>query len=287
MCPATTLPDALARWHAHLARFAALLGNPPDRQSAPAPEAAPGHGLVLAPHPDDECIVGALPLRLRQEAGWRITAVAVTLGSQPSRREARWAEFEQACAVLGFDPLALGGRGLTDVRADSPDREPERWQLHVDTLADLLAATRPALVLAPHALDDNPSHRGVHCLATDALAQARIDTVLAETEFWSTQAAPNALVQTGLADTARLIAALECHAGEIARNPYHLRLPAFLADSVRRGGELVLGAGAAPPDFAFATLYRLTAYRAGQPTAELPRRVYPADQALSSALLHP
>ena len=75
--------------------------------------------------------------------------------------------------------------------------------------------------------------------------------------------------------------------GEIERNPYHLRLPVFLADSVRRGGELVLGAGEAPPDFAFATLYRLVAYRAGQPAAELPRRVYPADQALTSALLTP
>jgi hypothetical protein len=49
----------------------------------------------------------------------------------------------------------------------------------------------------------------------------------------------------------------------------------------------VRGAGEAAPDFAFATCYRLVAYRAGQPTAELPRRVFPADQALSSALLKP
>jgi len=110
-------------------------------------------------------------------------------------------------------------------------------------------------------------------------------TVLAHTEFWSTQAEPNALVQTNIADTARLIAALERHTGEIERNPYHLRLPAFLADAVRRGGELVLGAGEEVPDFAFATLYRLVAYRAGQPVAELPRRVFPADQALTSDLL--
>lgn len=282
-----SLDADLARWREHLNRFAELLGGPPDRTTAPAPEASPGHCLIFSPHPDDECIVGALPLRLQQEAGWRVGNVAVTLGSNPQRRESRWAELVDACAVLGFDCIRVGPEGLTDVRADTAERDPVLWRAHVDAIAALLARHRPALVLAPHALDDNPSHRGVYRLVAEAIAAARLDTVLAHTEFWSTQAAPNALVQTGIADTARLIAALERHAGEIARNPYHLRLPAFLADAVRRGGELVLGAGEAVPDFAFATLYRLVAYRAGQPAAELPRRVYPADQALSSALLKP
>lgn len=276
-----SLETDLARWCEHLGRFAALLGNPPDRQALPAPDANPGHCLLFAPHPDDECIVGALPLRLKQEAGWRVSNVAVTLGSNPERREERRAELVDACGVLGFDCLRVGDDGLSDVRADSVKDE------HVQALAALLAEHRPALVLAPHALDDNPSHRGVHRVVVAAIAAARLDTVLALTEFWSTQAAPNALVQTSLADTARLIAALERHAGEIARNPYHLRLPAFMADAVRRGGELVLGAGEEPPDFAFATLYRLVAYRAGQPIGDLPRHVYPADQALSSALLTP
>lgn len=283
----SSLEADLARWREHLSRFAALLGDPPDRQAAPAPEAQPGHCLVFAPHPDDECIVGALPLRLQREAGWRVGNVAVTLGSNPERRESRWAELLDACGVLGFDCIRVGEDGLSDVRADTAEREPLLWASHVDTITALLTLHRPALVLAPHALDDNPSHRGVHRLVTEAIAAARLDTVLVHTEFWSTQAAPNALVQTNIADTARLIAALERHAGEIARNPYHLRLPAFLADAVRRGGELVLGAGEAVPDFAFATLYRLVAYRAGQPAAELPRRVFPADQALSSALLKP
>lgn len=276
-----SLQADLDRWHEHLRRFAALLGNPPDRTTAPAPEAAPGHCLVFAPHPDDECIVGALPLRLQQEAGWRVTNVAVTLGSNAERREARWAELVDACGVLGFGCIRVGAEGLSDVRADAVNED------HVQALAAVLAEHSPALVIAPHALDDNPSHRGVHRVVVEALAAARSDTVLALTEFWSTQAEPNALVQTNIADTARLIAALERHTGEIERNPYHLRLPAFLADSVRRGGELVLGAGEAVPDFAFATLYRLVSYRAGLPAGDLPRRVFPADQALSSALLKP
>lgn len=282
-----TLDADLARWREHLTRFAALLGDPPDRSAAPAPEAQPGHCVILAPHPDDECIVGALPLRLRQEAGWRVSSVAVTLGSNPERRASRRAELQAACSVLGFDLIVPAGDGLVDVRPDTADRNPALWAAHVQVLAALLAEHRPALVLAPHALDDNPSHQGVHQLAVEALAASRLDTVLAETEFWSTQASPNTLVQTNVADTARLIAALERHAGEIARNPYHLRLPAFLADAVRRGGELLLGAGEAPPDYAFATLYRLVAYRAGQPAAELPRRLLPADRPLTSALLTP
>jgi len=276
-----SLEADLARWREHLTRFAALLGDPPDRQAAPMPEAQPGRCLIFAPHPDDECIVGALPLRLRQEAGWRVSNVAVTLGSNPERREARWAELLDACGVLGFGCIRVGADGLSDVRADAV--QPGQ----VEALAAVLTEHRPQLVLLPHALDDNPSHRGVHRLVVEALAATRLDTVVAMTEFWSTQALPNALVQTTVADTARLIAALERHAGEIERNPYHLRLPAFLADSVRRGGELLLGAGEAAPNFAFATLYRLVAYRAGQPAAELPRRVYAASQALSSEMLKP
>lgn len=247
-----------------VAQQAALLRAAPDgRRPVPMAEPQPRHALILAPHPDDECITGALPLRLRQEAGWRVTALAVTLGSAPARQAARWAEMQTACAVLGFEPRRLADQALAAVMSES----------------------HPDLVLLPHAQDDNPTHRRVHAAGIAALADAQIDTVLACTEFWSTQAAPNALVQTSQADTARLMAALMAHEGEIARNPYHLRLPAFLADSVRRGGELVGGAGSAPPDFAFATLYRLIRVSGGQLKGDLPARIHPAAQALNAARL--
>lgn len=48
------------------------------------------------------------------------------------------------------------------------------------------------------------------------------------------------------------------------RNPYHLGLPAWMQDNVRRGGELVGGQGEAAPDFAFATLYRMRRWKAGR-----------------------
>ena len=50
--------------------------------------------------------------------------------------------------------------------------------------------------------------------------------------------------------------ALSFHVGEVKRNPYHLLLPAWMQDNVRRGGELVGGQGGAAPDFSFCTLYR-------------------------------
>jgi hypothetical protein len=63
-------------------------------------------------------------------------------------------------------------------------------------------------------------------------------------------------VEISAADLADLIAATSFHVGEVQRNPYHLSLPAWLMDNVRRGAELVGGQGGAAPQFTFAALYR-------------------------------
>ncbi|HEX2009314.1 MAG TPA: PIG-L family deacetylase, partial [Roseateles sp.] len=254
--PAPT-PDAdFATWRTWVASFAALLQVPAERAlAAPLRSAAkPGHCMVFSPHPDDECIVGALPLRLRQEAGWRVTNVAVTLGSKTERREPRWRELEAACELLGFDNIRLAEHGLAQVRPETETQSPQLWRAHRRCVAELLDEERPALLLVPHAEDGIPTHKGVHKLLSQALRETGLPCVLAETEFWATMAAPNWMVETSVADTARMVQALACHRGEIERNPYHLRLPAWFADSVRRGGELVLGAGSEPPDADFATL---------------------------------
>jgi len=85
-----------------------------------------------------------------------------------------------------------------------------------------------------------------------------------ETEFWGAMDAPNLMVESSAADVADLVAALSLHVGEVARNPYHLRLPAWMMDNVRRGAELVGGQGGTAPRFAFATLYRLRRWENGQ-----------------------
>ena len=66
---------------------------------------------------------------------------------------------------------------------------------------------------------------------------------------------PNCLVESTTDDVARLVEALACHRGEVSRNPYHLRLPAWMMDNVRRAGERLGGAGSQPPDFFFGTAY--------------------------------
>src|SRR5437879_13666180 len=75
---------------------------------------------------------------------------------------------------------------------------------------------------------------------------------------------PNLSVESSEQDVSDLLSALSFHVGEVRRNPYHLRMPAWLMDNVRRGAELVGGQGGAAPDFLFATLYRLRKWQAGQ-----------------------
>ncbi|SVC64193.1 uncharacterized protein METZ01_LOCUS317047, partial [marine metagenome] len=59
--------------------------------------------LLFSPHPDDECIIGGLPLRLMRESGTRVVNVAVTLGSNKDRQQPRLAELKAACDWIGFE----------------------------------------------------------------------------------------------------------------------------------------------------------------------------------------
>ena len=84
-----------------------------------------------------------------------------------------------------------------------------------------------------------------------------------ETEYGGAMDAPNLMIESAPADVADLIAALSLHTGEVGRNAYHLRMPAWMIDNVRRGAELVGGQGEPAPRFAFATLYRLRGWADG------------------------
>ena len=68
---------------------------------------------------------------------------------------------------------------------------------------------------------------------------------------------PNLMVENTVEEVADLLGALSHHRGELERNPFHLRLPAWMQDNVRRGAEVVGGQGGEAPDFGFATLYRV------------------------------
>ncbi|NNN07011.1 MAG: PIG-L family deacetylase [Elusimicrobia bacterium] len=193
--------------------------------------------LVLAPHPDDECLVGVLPRRLQREQGWRVAVAAVTWGSRQDRQAARRTELAGACGYLGWDMLD----------ADAG-------------LARVVREAAPQLILFPHADDANSTHREVQRRALAALGEVGADYsgFVAETEYWSTLRDPNLMVAASADDAADLAAALSFHEGEIARNPYHVLLPCWLADGARRGAELVGGQGSGAASGRFAALYRLS-----------------------------
>ena len=237
------------------------LGNIPPQPLLPSRLDAPV-ALIFAPHPDDECIIGGLALRLMREKHFRVVNVAVTLGSNKARREARLTELKNACHWIGFE---LAETGLENITQAARAKEPDVWAKAVTNIARLLAKFQPAAIFFPHELDWNITHIGTHLLVKDALKTLppAFTTVLVETEFWGQMPSPNLMVELSTTDVADLLAALSFHVGEVQRNPYHLRMPAWLQDNVRRGAELVGGQGGKAPEFVFATLYRVHRWEKG------------------------
>ena len=249
----------------YVKKFAALkrsgkelpLGGFLPGKNLPKAKAGAGRALIFAPHPDDECIIGALPLRLQQE-GMEVINVAVTQGSKKERQSARWSELEGACRYLGFGLIETRPGGLEGVNLKNREAGSAFWKLGVECLREILRQHQPRVIFFPHELDWNSTHIGTHWMIREALAQlpASFTCHLVETEFWGQMPTPNILVESSVEELALLVAATSFHVGEVERNPYHLLLPAWMQDNVRRGGELVGGQGQAVPDFTFGTLYR-------------------------------
>ncbi len=206
--------------------------------------------LLFSPHPDDECITGLLPLRLMREAGKQIINVPVTFGSNVERQAGRAKELRDACAYLGWD--------IFRTSADFNN-------LDVDDIVAILTEIQPESIVIPHCKDWNSRHISTHCLVVEALEKmpSGFSCTVVETEFWGAMDDPNLMVEGDAQTVADLVAATSLHVEEVVRNPYHLLLPAWMQDNVRRGGELVGGQGGAVPDFAFATLYRLRKWAEG------------------------
>jgi N-acetylglucosamine malate deacetylase 1 len=222
--------------------------------------------LFFAPHPDDECIVGALALRLMRQARARIINVAVTLGSKPERRVGRLRELRHACRYLGYQLATTALRGLDLIKLETCRRDFAQWTESVAVIVRLLQIHQPGVVFCPHDRDWNSTHIGTHFLVLDALRRMPrgFECYVVETEFWAPMSDPNLMVEVGAEEVADMMAATSFHAGEVSRNPYHLLLAPWMMDNVRRGAELVGGKGAAAPPFTFAALYRLRRWRNGK-----------------------
>jgi LmbE family N-acetylglucosaminyl deacetylase len=220
--------------------------------------------LFFAPHPDDETIAGGLALRLLREAKWNVIDIAVTQGSLPERKAGRWEELRAACHYLGFGLEATAPGGLANVRPATRAKDAEAWSKMVAIIAGLLVKHRPMVIFCPHELDWNDTHIGVHFLVMDALkAVSGAQCYIVETEFWGQMQTPNLMVEYSAVDLADLVAATSFHVGEVKRNPYHVLLPAWMQDNVRRGAELVGGQGGAAPHFMFAQVYRARKWDGG------------------------
>ena len=222
--------------------------------------------LVFSPHPDDEVIIGALALRLLREAKWNVINVAVTQGSKRERQAGRLAELRACCECIGFGLVQTAPNGLERINVKTREQEPAHWAQCVKVIADILAQHPPRVIFLPHDADWNSSHIGTHFLVMDALRSLpeSFTCYTVETEFWGAMASPNLMVEVSAQTLGDLITALTFHVCEVKRNPYHLSLPAWMVDNVRRGGELVGGQGGAAPDFMFATLYRLQRWANGK-----------------------
>ena len=262
--------DLVRRWQTYVEQYQELyesgLHVPEIPDHTPESQTLPMHAgrheiIICAPHPDDETLNGALPLRLKRK-DTRILNLAMTLGSNPIRQEERKVELAAACRVLGFDcQLVQEPLGFTNLARDGEENTVAVRQQHIDILVRHFNRELPALILFPHARDGHPVHREVHRLV---LAAARHHTqsenrqvLLAETEFWYPMEEPNLLLGVTPETIARLIVGLLCHRGEIARNPYHLSMPARLMDNVRRGRESMRFQEQELPS-PFAEIYRLS-----------------------------
>lgn len=236
-----------------------------SRAQPALPEKTP-RVAIFSPHPDDECIIGALPLRLLRQNRVKIFNIAVTQGSRKDRQAPRFQELRRACEYLGFEVVQTRPGGLEKIKPETRQQESDYWRECVQVIVDIMQNLAPDIIFVPHKDDWNSTHIGTHYLIMDALG-AMPDTfscTVIETEYWQPMPDPNWMVECRPELLADLITGLTFHEGEVARNPYHLALPAWMQDNVRRGSELVGGQGEAAPDFLFATLYRVSRWRNGE-----------------------
>lgn len=256
------------------------LGGFPDYPH-PTPGSDAPVALIFSPHPDDEVIIGGWALRLLRQCGWRVVNVAVTHGSNKARQAGRWAELTACCRCVGFELVTPAPHGLEGVSSKVRAAEPHRWRSMVDTVSDLIGVFKPSAVFYPHEGDWNSTHVGTSHLVADALEAmpTAFSCAAIETEYWAQMPTPNVLVESSAEDLASLVTALTWHVGEVQRNPYHLTLPAWMMDNVRRGGEWVGGQGKAAPEFPFGTLYRVRRWVAGRfESVDVPNGFLPAGQ---------
>src|SRR4030081_1052931 len=128
--------------------------------------------MIFSPHPDDEVIIGGLPLRLLRGLRMNVVNVAVTLGSRIDRRAERWQELKNCCDYIGFGLVEPRPSALEGINLVTRQKDPQSWSSSVKAIADLLLEHRPSTIFFPHDDDWNKTHIGVHYLVLEALSSS-------------------------------------------------------------------------------------------------------------------
>src|ERR1051325_5440525 len=93
---------------------------PPHSTNAPK-------ALIFSPHPDDEVIIGGLPLRLLRELAINVINVAVTQGSNKERQRERLKELQACCDYIGFGLIQTHETGLEGINLKTKTQNAAEW----------------------------------------------------------------------------------------------------------------------------------------------------------------
>ncbi len=197
--------------------------------------------LHLAPHADDELIGAPATLMALRDAGWRVVNLTCSLGP-PTDAERRRAEVSEACRRAGFaseildEPLAdrLGDGDVASARA--------RLEAEVSSRLQRL---RPRLVVAPSPHDRHRGHEmvGRAALKVGGAAGGDGPERLWLWGLWGELPFPSLAVGFGEERMTEILAALEAHAGELARNDYRRLVRGRDVMNASLGPERVFGFG--------------------------------------------
>lgn len=198
--------------------------------------------LILAPHPDDECLMAGFALRAKEEWNAEVFVLPFSFGSDVSRRQARIQELKDSLHVLDFKLIDPRLNGATE-KLSQPEFEAVMNQLV------------PDVVISPHLADHHPAHIETARMVQAFLSANAKSIVWLQTEYWQQNGFANEFLPLSTEHVIQIGEALQKHRGEISRNPYHLRLPAWYIDQARRAQELLTNfGGAVAPQFMFGQL---------------------------------
>ena len=202
----------------------------------------------MSPHPDDELLGSPAALMALRDAGHQVVNLAVSLGRR-SDQERRREEAEKASARAGFEvvpadpPVDISRDNLVDAEAEVRRLVEE----HLDERG-------ASVVVSPSPHDRHHGHEVVARAVREALRGRPDPPLWWMWGLWGPLSFPSLFVPFDENRRDEIVAALEEHAGEIARNDYRPLIAARGQAHAVLGPELIHGFGAPGRDSEYADL---------------------------------